>query len=54
MRAAISQEWREEAQNNLLGARQQVLALQFQYISSLIDLIYDFNIQHEYRTKELM
>lgn len=44
----------EEAQNNLLGARQQVLALQFQYISSLIDLIYDLNIQHEYRTKELM
>jgi outer membrane protein TolC len=44
----------EEAQNNLLGARQQVLALQFQYISSLIDLIYDLNIQHEYRAKELM
>jgi outer membrane protein TolC len=44
----------EEAQNNLLGARQQVLALQFQYVSSLIDLIYDLNIQHEYRTKELI
>ena len=44
----------EEAQNNLLGARQQVLALQFQYVSSLIDLIYDLNIQHEYRAKELI
>jgi len=44
----------EEAQNNLLGARQQVLALQFQYVSSLIDLIYDLNIQHQYRTKELI
>lgn len=44
----------EEAQNNLLGARQQVLSLQFQYVSSLIDLIYDLNIQHEYRTKELI
>jgi len=44
----------EEARNNLLGARQQVLALQFQYVSSLIDLIYDLNIQHEYRTKELI
>ncbi len=44
----------EEARNNLLGARQQVLALQFQYVSSLIDLIYDLNIQHQYRTKELI
>lgn len=44
----------EEAQNNLLGSRQQVLALQFQYVSSLIDLIYDLNIQHEYRAKELI
>ena len=44
----------EEARNNLLGARQQALALQFQYVSSLIDLIYDLNIQHQYRTKELI
>ena len=44
----------EEARNNLLGARQQVLALQFQYVSGMIDLIYDLNIQNEYRTKELI
>lgn len=44
----------EEAQNNLLSAQQGLLGVQYQYISSLIDLIYDLNIQHEQTAKELL
>ena len=39
----------QEAQNNLLSAKQNLLALQFQYLSATIDLLYDLNI----REKEL-
>ncbi|NCC63781.1 MAG: TolC family protein [Spirochaetia bacterium] len=40
----------QEAQNNLLSARQNLLALQYQYLSATIDLLYDLNI----RDKELL
>jgi outer membrane protein TolC len=35
----------EEARNNLMRAKQGVLGVQYQYISALIDLLYDLNIQ---------
>jgi len=35
----------EEARNNLMRAKQGVLGVQYLYISALIDLLYDLNIQ---------
>ncbi len=43
----------EEAQNNHMTSEQNLLSVQYQYISSLIDLLYDLNIHHEFLTKEL-
>ncbi|MGE4584569.1 MAG: TolC family protein [Sphaerochaeta sp.] len=44
----------ESAQNNLLSAKQNLLGVQYQYVSSLIDLLYQLNLQHEYQAKELL
>jgi outer membrane protein TolC len=45
----------EESRNNLMRAKQGVLGVQYQYISALIDLLYDlnipmkeFNLSHEF------
>jgi outer membrane protein TolC len=35
----------EGARNNLMRAKQGLLGVQYQYISALIDLFYDLNIQ---------
>ncbi len=35
----------EEARNNVMKAKQGVLGVQYQYITALIDLVYDLNIQ---------
>ncbi|MGE4454682.1 MAG: TolC family protein [Sphaerochaeta sp.] len=35
----------EEARNNVMKAKQGVLGVQYQYITALIDLLYDLNIQ---------
>ncbi len=42
----------QEAQNNLVSAKQNILGLEYQYVSGLIDLLYDLNIQHTFQAKE--
>lgn len=42
----------QEAQNNLVSAKQSILGLEYQYVSGLIDLLYDLNIQHTFQAKE--
>jgi len=43
----------EKVQGDLLKARQNMLALQYQYVTLLVDLMYDLNIDTNTLSKEL-
>lgn len=43
----------EKVQGDLLKARQNMLALQYQYVTALVDLMYDLNIDTNTLSKEL-